>query len=123
MRSSVVRIILIVAIFMLMGLLIYKLLDVNMEISNKEKSSVSKEKTLVQLSWWGNDDRHKYTMEGVDYFQIQNPDIKVAYKYGVWNGYENQVNHSYTLFHPREHPGFLCLPLLFQLPVQRPFGY
>ena len=91
MRSSVVRIILIVAIFMLMGLLIFKLLNVNMEISNKEKSSVSKEKTLVQLSWWGNDDRHKYTMEGVDYFQIQNPDIKVAYKYGVWNGYEKRT--------------------------------
>lgn len=91
MRSSVVRIILIVAIFMLMGLLIFKLLNVNMEISNKEKNSVNKEKTLVRLSWWGNDDRHKYTMEGVDYFQLQNPDIKVAYKYGVWNGYEKRT--------------------------------
>ena len=83
MNRSAVKIVLIIAIFLLTGLLIGKLLDVNMEISNKDKNSVRREKTLVRLSWWGNDDRHKYTMEGVDYFQIQNPDIKVAYRYGV----------------------------------------
>ncbi len=91
MNRSAVKIVLIIAIFLLTGLLIGKLLDVNMKISNKDKNSVRREKTLVRLSWWGNDDRHKYTMEGVDYFQIQNPDIKVAYRYGVWNGYEKRT--------------------------------
>ncbi|MBQ7708276.1 MAG: carbohydrate ABC transporter substrate-binding protein [Lachnospiraceae bacterium] len=91
MKRSVIRILLIVSIFVLMGVLIYRLLDINMKITDDKANSVRKEKTLIRLSWWGNDDRHKYTMEGVDYFQSQNPDINVAYKYGVWNGYEKRT--------------------------------
>lgn len=44
----------------------------------------------ITLSWWGNDGRHKYTMEGVDLFQKKNPEIRVNYRYGVWNGYEKR---------------------------------
>lgn len=44
----------------------------------------------LQLSWWGNDDRHAYTMRGVDLFQEENPDIDVDYRYGEWSGYEKR---------------------------------
>ncbi len=47
-------------------------------------------KTRVTLSWWGNDARHLYTMEGVDAFQDKNKDIEVSYRYGVWSGYEKR---------------------------------
>ena len=47
-------------------------------------------KTRITISWWGNDDRHLYTMEGVDMFQEKNPDIDVSYRYGVWSGYEKR---------------------------------
>lgn len=44
----------------------------------------------LRLSWWGNDDRHAYTMRGVDLFQEENPDIDVDYRYGEWSGYEKR---------------------------------
>ena len=43
----------------------------------------------ITMSWWGNDGRHMYTMEGVDLFQQKN-NLKVNYRYGVWNGYEKR---------------------------------
>ena len=45
----------------------------------------------LQMSWWGNDGRHMYTMQGVDLFQEENPEIEVAYRYGEWNGYEKRT--------------------------------
>jgi len=53
---------------------------------------VNENKTVseISFSWWGNDPRHLYTMEGVDLFVSENPDISVEYKYGIWNGFENR---------------------------------
>ena len=45
----------------------------------------------ISFSWWGNDVRHEYTMDGVDEFQRQNEDIDVDYRYGEWNGYETRM--------------------------------
>lgn len=50
----------------------------------------AKDVTKIEFSWWGNDPRHLYTMEGVDLFMVQNPDINVDYRYGIWNGYETR---------------------------------
>lgn len=49
--------------------------------------------TKITFSWWGNDDRHKYTMDAMDIFQEQNPDIEISPRYAIWQGYEkrNQV--------------------------------
>lgn len=46
---------------------------------------------IILLSWWGNDPRHKYTMEGVNHFADINPDVVVNYRYGEWNGYEKKT--------------------------------
>ena len=72
------------SIFMLMGCLICGCSSA--ETSVKETSKASK----IVFSWWGNDPRHLYTMEGVDEFMAENPDIRVEYKYGIWNGYETR---------------------------------
>ncbi len=48
--------------------------------------------TEISFSWWGNDVRHEYTMNGVDVFQNLNPDITVKNHYGVWQGYEKRTN-------------------------------
>lgn len=50
----------------------------------------SDEKYNIAFSWWGNDPRHLYTMEGVDIFMQENPDISVEYRYGIWNGFETR---------------------------------
>jgi oligogalacturonide transport system substrate-binding protein len=47
--------------------------------------------TNVSLSWWGNDTRHSYTLEGIDTFEDLNPEIRVSCKYGDWNGYEKRT--------------------------------
>ncbi|MCR5743974.1 MAG: ABC transporter substrate-binding protein [Lachnospiraceae bacterium] len=49
------------------------------------------EKNVINLSWWGNDSRHTYMMDGVDLFESQNPDIDVKISYGDWNGYETKT--------------------------------
>lgn len=59
------------------------------------KSSDSKEendKISIELSWWGNDARHTYTMDAVDGFVDDNDDINVIYRYGEWSGYERKTN-------------------------------
>lgn len=44
----------------------------------------------ISFSWWGNDKRHQYTMDGIDLFEEMHPDINVEYKFGEWSGYENR---------------------------------
>ena len=42
----------------------------------------------ITLSWWGNDARTEYTIEGVQEFERLHPDIKVNVSYSEWSGYE-----------------------------------
>lgn len=44
----------------------------------------------ISFSWWGNDERHVYTMEGVDLFQELYPQISVNCHYGIWSGFEKR---------------------------------
>ena len=55
-------------------------------------------KKQISLSWWGNDARASYTMDGVSVFEQLNPDIHVKCKYGVWTGYTKRQN-IYMLSH------------------------
>lgn len=47
--------------------------------------------TSISFSWWGNDNRHEYTMNGISIFEEQNPSIKVKKGYGVWQGFEKRM--------------------------------
>lgn len=59
--------------------------------SNRKKAEMNPNVARLQMSWWGNDGRHMYTMEGVDLFQQKHPEIRVDYRYGEWNGYEKRT--------------------------------
>lgn len=50
------------------------------------------EQTEISFSWWGNDDRHDYTLQAVDQFEQLNPDIKVKCHYSEWSGYQTRNN-------------------------------
>ncbi len=52
----------------------------------------NKDIAQISFSWWGNDDRISYTLDGVDIFCEQNPNIDVKCKYGVWTGYDMRQN-------------------------------
>lgn len=60
----------------------------------QSEAYVDKNSNQAQIifSWWGNDDRHAYTMDGVDLFNKQNPNIVVSYRYGEWSGFERKNN-------------------------------
>ena len=39
----------------------------------------------IEYSWWGDDSRNQYTLDAIDIFEKENPEINVVCKYGVWN--------------------------------------
>ena len=93
----------------------------SVRISSQEQSSV------ISMSWWGNDPRHEYTLEGLSLFQSKNPDIIVDHSYGVWNGYERrylmqmashnncdvmQINYSWLAEYSEDGTGYYDMSLL-----------
>ncbi|MDY6287775.1 MAG: hypothetical protein SPL65_10735, partial [Lachnospiraceae bacterium] len=64
--------------------------------SHKTTVTDLKQNTRVSFGWWGNDDRHLYTLKGVDMFEQKYPGIDVNCTYSVWNGYERR-NRVYML--------------------------
>ena len=73
-KSNVIIRVLIVVLILA---IIYTLIDKRIWNGNEEKVTETQNKTHIFLSWWGNDVRHLYTMEGVDLFQEKNPDAIV----------------------------------------------
>ena len=82
------------------------------------------DETSISLSWWGNDVRHEYTMDGVDVFQDLYENISVTYRYGEWNGYETrnkvwmeshtesdvmQINYSWLYEYSQDGEGYYDL--------------
>lgn len=81
----------------------------------------------VSVSWWGNDPRHEYMIEGLGLFEDNNPDIRIDYSYAVWNGYENryqmlmkshnnadvmQINYAWLTKYSSDGAGYYDLSLL-----------
>ena len=60
-------------------------------ISTESQNVNSVDATSIRFSWWGNDNRHEYTMNGVNIFEENNPLIKVKKTYGVWQGFEKRM--------------------------------
>lgn len=44
--------------------------------------------TVIRLAWWGGDSRHRVTLEAVEQFMAEHPDIRVECEYGAWSGWE-----------------------------------
>ena len=56
------------------------------------RSYIETERVLVSFSWWGNDERNRYTLNGLNLFESQNSKIDVIRSYGVWGGYERRMD-------------------------------
>ena len=57
---------------------------------NNQDTLSSEEPVTISYSWWGNDARHMYTINGLDLFTEINPNMEVTPMYAQWNGYENR---------------------------------
>lgn len=82
--------ILLLSIIMIVAVFVFVLMRINMNYSTEETIKSRQNEIKIRMSWWGNDGRHMYTMEGVNLFQEKNPGIDVAYRYGEWSGYEKR---------------------------------
>ncbi|MBQ0001546.1 MAG: carbohydrate ABC transporter substrate-binding protein [Clostridiales bacterium] len=62
--------------------------------SNQEETLVieKEDPTELTFSWWGNDERHFYTLDALKLFEEKNADINVKGRYSVWNGFEKRMN-------------------------------
>ncbi len=50
-------------------------------------SPTAEEPIELRLTWWGSQQRHDLTIEGIELFQQKYPHIKVVYEFSGWRDY------------------------------------
>ncbi len=48
----------------------------------------------ISYSWWGKEERNKYTLEGLSNFESEHPNIKVLTEYSSWEEYEESFKEK-----------------------------
>ena len=56
-----------------------------------EQEEGSMEEVTVRFSWWGGEGRHEATLEAMDLFMQEYPNIQVEAEYGGWDGYRARL--------------------------------
>lgn len=51
----------------------------------------SQEEATLRFSWWGDDVRHKASLDAIKQFQDENPNIKIEAEYSGWDGYTEKL--------------------------------
>ena len=85
------------------------------------------DKCTLRFSWWGGDDRHKATLDAIELWNEQHPDITVIPEYGGWDGWTEkitaqlsggtepdiiQINYDWLISFSQDGNGFYDLNLL-----------
>lgn len=70
------------------GLLLAMLLFISGCAQNEISLAESAEETELEVSWWGTDERHSYTIEGLKEYSTNNPGISIKMTYGEFSGFE-----------------------------------
>jgi multiple sugar transport system substrate-binding protein len=53
---------------------------------------VAQDTTTLTLTWWGSDNRHERTIEVIEMFEAEHPEIDIEYEYSSWGDYWTRVN-------------------------------
>lgn len=56
----------------------------------------SDDKVTLQVTWWGNNDRHKATNKAIEEFEKANPDIEVESSPASFSGYYDKLNTQFA---------------------------
>lgn len=51
----------------------------------------SDEKIQIRFSWWGSEARHEATLEAIEYYESQNPNVEILPEYAGWDGFQNKL--------------------------------
>lgn len=76
---------------LLLGGLMFSLTLTGCGDKKEDYITQTEDSTTISFSWWGNDNRHVYTLDALDIFEKKNPDLNVKPYYSVWNGYEKRI--------------------------------
>jgi oligogalacturonide transport system substrate-binding protein len=57
----------------------------------QQESSEEKEMTTLRFGWWGGDNRHEGTLNAIELYMKNNPNIKIEPEYGGWSGYYEKL--------------------------------
>jgi len=58
-------------------------------------SSFAQKPTEIRFMWWGNDSRHKATLDAIKLFEQKYPNIKVKAEYAGWTGYNEKLTTQF----------------------------
>ncbi len=85
------------------------------------------DKCSLRFSWWGGDDRHEATLDAIELWNTQNPQIQIIPEYGGWDGWTEkittqlsggtepdimQINYDWLISFSQDGKGFYDLELL-----------
>lgn len=59
--------------------------------SKKEDNELDVEKKQVRFSWWGSEVRHKATIEAIELFEKEHPNIDIVPEYAGYEGYQDKL--------------------------------
>ena len=63
------------------------------EIETPKQSEMDKgEKITLRFSWWGSDSRHQATLECIDAYMKENPNVIIKAEYGGFDGYQDKIS-------------------------------
>ncbi len=68
--------------------------NTNNSISSESKSS--DEQVTLRFSWWGGDARHKATLEVIEAFEKEYPNIKIEAEYSSYDGYAEKKTTEFA---------------------------
>jgi len=52
----------------------------------------AQDQTELTITWWGSDNRHNRTIEVIEMFEAEHPEIDVTYEFSSWGDYWTRVN-------------------------------
>ncbi|MFI3171087.1 MAG: ABC transporter substrate-binding protein [Eubacteriales bacterium] len=61
------------------------------ETSTETVEEASVEPVTLRFSWWGGDSRHEATIEAVNLYMEQNPNVTIEVEYSGWDGYKEKL--------------------------------
>lgn len=61
----------------------------NQETAGSEETGG--EEVTLRFAWWGGDDRHKATLEVIELYESQNPNVTIEAEYQGYDGYNDKI--------------------------------
>ena len=54
-------------------------------------TAVAQDTTTLTVTWWGSDNRHEKTIEVIEMFEAEHPEIDIEYEFSGWSDYWTRV--------------------------------